>query len=88
MSDDRQAQYEKNRPVAVEIRDDKVYVTLADGRVIGNPLSWHPWLSAATPEQLANVRLYHLSVWWPDLDEGLDVEGMMMGVQPRVFQTT
>jgi Protein of unknown function (DUF2442) len=88
MSDDRQAEYEKSRPVAVEIRGDKVYVALADGRVIGNPLAWHPWLLSATPAQLANVKLYHLSVWWPDLDEGLDIQGMMQGIQPHAVKNT
>lgn len=87
MSDSQQAQYEKNKPVAVEIENGKVYVTLADGRVIGNPLEWHPWLLKATPEQRANVKLYHLSVFWPDLDEGLDIEGMMRGVRPRMIHS-
>ncbi len=76
-----------SKPVAVEIRDGKVYVTLADGRVIGNPLEWHPWLHKATQKQLANVKLYYLSVFWPDLDEGLDIEGMMRGVRPRAIHT-
>jgi len=53
----------RDKPVTVEIENGKVYVTLADGRVIGNPLDWHPWLLQATPEQRANVRLYHLSVF-------------------------
>ncbi len=74
----------KDRPVAVEIRDGKVWVTLADGRVIGNPLSWHPWLAAATPEQQAHVDLRSFSVDWPDLDEGLDIEGMLRGVRPTI----
>ena len=39
----------KDRPVGVEITDGLILVTLADGRVIGNPLDWHPWL--ARPRQ-------------------------------------
>jgi hypothetical protein len=88
MSDDKQVQYERSKPVAVHFDDQKVYVALADGRVIGNPLGWHPWLVAATPEQRDKIKLYHLSVWWPDLDEGLDIQGMMRGIQPRMIQTT
>ena len=72
----------KDRPVAVEFGDDAVWVTLADGRVIGNPLEWHPWLAQATPEQRANVDLRAFSVDWPDLDECLDVEGMLRGIRP------
>lgn len=78
----------KDRPVAVEIRDDQVIVTLADGRTIGNPLEWHPWLANATPEQRANVTLRHYSVDWDDLDEGLDIQGMLMGVHPKHPQPT
>jgi hypothetical protein len=69
---------------ALEFREDSVYLHLADGRVIGNPLAWHPWLLDATPEQRANVEMYELSVYWPDLDEGLDVEEMMKGMPPHM----
>ncbi len=73
----------KDRPVAAEISGDRVIVTLADGRTIGNPLDWHPWLAKATPEQQAHVALRHYSVDWPDLGEGLDVQGMLMGIRPQ-----
>jgi hypothetical protein len=73
-----------NQVAAVEFRDDKVYLRLADGRVVGNPLNWHPWLAEATPEQRTNVELYELSVYWPDLDDGLDVEEMMKGMPQRI----
>ncbi len=70
--------------VSVEVDDLFVYLRLADGRVIGNPLIWHPWLQAATPEQRANVEMYELSAYWPDLDDGLDVEEMMKGAPPHI----
>ncbi len=70
--------------VAVEYRDNMVYLRLADGRVIGNPLEWHPWLAAATPDQRAKVEMYVLSVYFPDLDDGLDVQEMLKGMPPRV----
>lgn len=78
--------YETDRPVEVAIRDGKVWVTLADGRVIANPLDWHSWLANATPEQKAHVELDVFSVNWPDLDEGLDIEGMLRGIHPRFLQ--
>ena len=80
--------HETDRPVAVEIRDENVYVTLADGRIIANPLDWHPWLAEATPDQQGHVELWTFSVYWPDLDEGLDIEGMLRGIRPRFRQTT
>ena len=74
--------------VAVEFTDANVYLRLADGRVIGNPLEWHPWLAAAAPEQRAKVEMYELSVYFPDLDDGLDVAEMMKGVPPRLSRTS
>ena len=73
---------------AVTYDEHNVYVTLADGRIVGNPLSWHPWLASASPEQRQNVELYELSVYFPDLDDGLDVEGMLKGLSLAVSRTS
>ncbi|MBI1281610.1 MAG: DUF2442 domain-containing protein [Anaerolineaceae bacterium] len=73
---------EKDRPVAVLIHDSLVSVTLADGRIISNPLNWHPWLAQATEQQQAHVEYHAFSVDWPDLDEGLDIQGMLQGIRP------
>lgn len=73
-----------NLVTAVEIEDGIVFLQLADGRKVGNPLEWHPWLAEASPAQLANVELYELSVYFPDLDDGLDVTEMMKGIPPRL----
>lgn len=77
---------EKDRPVAVQIADGEVTVTLTDGRKISNPLDWHPWLAEATPEQQRRIEFHALSVDWLDLDEGLDIQGMLFGVRPRFPQ--
>lgn len=74
--------YENDLPVSTAISGGMVWVTLADGRVIGNPLAWHPWLEQATPEQQANVEYHAHSVDWPDLYEGLDIQGMLQGLRP------
>ena len=74
--------YETDRPVEVRFDDQTVWVTLADRRTIGNPLSWHSWLATATPEQKTKFDLRPFSVDWPDLDNGLDIEGMLRGVRP------
>jgi hypothetical protein len=79
---------EQNDQVAsVTFEDAMVYLRLTDGRVVGNPLDWHPWLASATSAQRANVELYELSVYFPDLDEGLDVEEMIKGMPPRLTRT-
>lgn len=75
--------YETDRPVAVIFDGSSVTVTLADGRRISNPLAWFPWLEHADAAQRAHVELDAFSVYWPDLDEGLDIEGMLRGIRPR-----
>jgi hypothetical protein len=70
------------RPVAVEISDDKLKVTLEDERAISTPLYWYPWLEAASPEHQRNVELLPYAIYWTDLDEGLEVEGMLRGIRP------
>lgn len=66
-------------PTAVDIRDDMIWVTLQDQRVIGAPLVWFPWLAVATAEQRANVERSAFSIFWPDLDDGIDIEALLVG---------
>ena len=73
---------DQNTPVSSDIRDDMLWVTLQDGRVIGTPLSWYPFLKDAAPENLTNIQLKWNAIWWPDLEEGLSIEGMLGGVNP------
>ena len=84
----KQEAYEKSRPVGVSFRDGSVWVTLADGRIISNPLEWHPWLAEAPAEKLVNVEMDVFSIYWPDLDEGLDIEGMLRGIHSSVPNPT
>lgn len=67
----------------VTFNNNMVYLHLQDERVIGNPLDWHPWLESASEARRADVEMYELSVYFPQLDEGLDVEAMMKGMPPR-----
>ena len=71
------------RPVDVTFAGDDVVVTLSDGSKVSNPLTWHWWLSQATSEQRSNYILGSSSILWPDLDEGLDIEGMLRGIKPK-----
>ncbi len=73
---------DQNSPVAALIRDEMLWVTLQDGRVIGTPLNWYSFLEDTAPESLTNIQLKWNAVWWPDLDEGLSIEGMLAGVNP------
>jgi hypothetical protein len=71
---------EKDRPIRVDFQPGSVSVTLADGRVISNPIDWHPWLRDTQPHEREHYELRAFSVDWPELDEGLDIEGMLRGV--------
>lgn len=76
----KERKFRPDQPVAVGYESGDVVVTLANGEIVRNPLYWHPWLANATPEQRADVEFDALSVWWPALDEGLDIEGMRQNI--------
>ena len=75
-------------PVALEIRDGLLLVTLKDGRLIGTPLSWYPVLMNATSQQLANYELWIFGIHWEDLYEDLGIKGMLQGVHPQTICST
>jgi Protein of unknown function (DUF2442) len=70
------------RPIGIKISDNKLWVTLEDERVISTPLRWYSWLAEATPEQQNHYELLPDAIYWTDLDEGLEVEGMLRGIRP------
>lgn len=75
------------RPVEVEFRDDKLWITLVDGRIIGVPLSRYPWLQSATPEARAEFRIGTHSILWETLEDGIDIEGLL-SAQPLTGQSS
>jgi hypothetical protein len=75
----RRAYSEGNRPVALEIRDGYIWVTVKDGRIVAAPLNWFDWLEKATPEQQTKFQLGSFSIVWPDLDDGIDMEALLIG---------
>lgn len=81
-----------NEPLAIEldVTDDVLIVSLADGRKLSVPIAWYPRLANATPEQRRNWEFIGPGVGfhWPDVDEDLSVQGMLLGspapgVRPR-----
>jgi hypothetical protein len=72
----------EEQPIAVEIQNEMLCVTLKDGRMISTPLVWYPWLMQATPEQQGHVELGIAGIHWIDLDEDLSVGGMLRGIRP------
>lgn len=68
-----------NRPITFSLSKGTVWVTLKDNRVVGAPVNWFPWLAAATPDQQANFEVSAFSIYWPDLDDGLDIDALLTG---------
>lgn len=69
------------RVVNVTVTEDTLLLDLEDGRTIAVPIGWYPRLAYGTRAERAN---FHISgagygVHWPDLDEDIGVEGLLLG---------
>ena len=65
----------------IVVTDDTLSVDLVDGRSISVPLAWYPRLAHSSLEERNNWRLIGdgEGIHWPDLDEDLSVEGLLLG---------
>ncbi len=65
----------------VKVTEDTLVVDLSDGRTISVPLVWYPRLLQGSPKERNNWRLIGKGegIHWPDLDEDLSVEGIILG---------
>lgn len=70
---------EEVRPISVRCDDAFAYVMLADARQIRAPIWWYPFLETASSKDRAKVELQFSGVWWPAMDEGISVKGMLLG---------
>lgn len=66
---------------SVTVTDDTLSVDLDDGRTIAVPIGWYPRLAHGTPAEQAKFQLSGAGygVHWPDLDEDIGVEGLLLG---------
>ena len=67
------------RASSVSVEDGTLRVRLVDGRDVGVPTAWYPWLDEASPDDQADVEIIEdgLGVWWDKLDDGLSVPGLL-----------
>jgi Protein of unknown function (DUF2442) len=65
----------------IAVTEENLTAYLSDGRVIALPLAWYPRLVHATSEERLNWRLIGNGegVHWPDLDEDISVENIILG---------
>ena len=69
------------RVLKVEVTDDTLSIDLEDGRSVSVPIGWYPRLANGTPAERANLQISGAGygVHWPDLDEDIGVEGLLLG---------
>jgi len=60
---------------------ERLNVTLEDGRAISVPLRWYPRLAnaSATERSRWEIAAGGFGIHWPDVDEELSVEGLVLG---------
>jgi len=65
----------------VSVTEDSLIVDLDDGRTVAVPLAWFPRLLHGTIEERNKWRLIGKGegIHWPDLDEDISVEGILLG---------
>lgn len=69
------------RIVQVKVTEDSLSVDLEDGRTISVPIGWFPRLVHGTPAERVNAEISGagLGIHWPNLDEDIGVEGLILG---------
>ncbi len=70
----------RNRPTGVRFSDEFVFIDLADGRAMGLPLYYFPWLRDASVDERIDYQLFPFSILWRNLDEGIDIIAMISGM--------
>ena len=76
--------------MAVTVTDDTLSVDLADGRTISVPVMWFPRLAYGTAAERANFQIAGAGygIYWPDLDEDIGFEGLLLGKQSLESETS
>src|SRR5437899_1185432 len=69
------------RVLSVLVTDDTLSVDLEDGRTVSVPIGWYPRLATGTDSERNNFEISAAGygVHWPDLDEDIGVEGLLVG---------
>jgi hypothetical protein len=65
----------------VHIDDELLGFDLEDGRFISVPIAFYPTLAFATCEERNHFEINGSSVYWPDLDADIGVEGLLAGAR-------
>ena len=71
---------ERNEARGVTFTDTHAMIDLADGRILGVPLDFFPLLNAATDKERMNYQLHGLTIYWEDIDDGMDLTALVSGL--------
>jgi Protein of unknown function (DUF2442) len=69
----------------VVLNDELLGFHLEDGRFISVPIAFYPTLALATPEERNRFEINRSSVYWPELDADIGVEGLLAGAQEHHY---
>src|SRR3989442_9960432 len=69
----------------VVVNDELLGFHLEDGRFISVPIAFFPTLALATPQERTRFEINGSSVYWPDLDADIGVEGLLAGAREHHF---
>jgi hypothetical protein len=65
----------------VVVTEELLGFHLADGRFISVPIAFYPTRALATPEERGRFEISGSSVYWPELDADIGVEGLLAGAR-------
>jgi len=63
------------------VNDESLGFHLEDGRYISVPIAFYPTLALATQKERRRFEINGSSVYWPDLDADIGVEGLLAGAR-------
>src|ERR1035438_5335920 len=65
----------------VVVNDELLGFHLEDGRFISVPVAFYPTLALATDAERGRFEINGSSVYWPELDADIGVEGLLAGAR-------
>ncbi len=76
------------RVAKVDFDNDKLIVSIEDGRIVLTPVAWYPRLLHATPAEQNDWRVFEDTdgrdvIFWEQLDELIPVVALLAGIPSR-----
>lgn len=73
----------ENEIVDAQLDHDYLRVTLADRRIVSVPVDWLFWLEGMSEAQRQNFEVLETAINWPEPDEGISIEPILLGQHPH-----